>query len=128
MGRGVTRSVIGLQNNQPEANRRITIRPHIRDGSYHPHENRDADIQIRIPKETSTEAIIKNLDKADKLREAVAVCIASYQQRLASWHNRRVKLCTFKAGELVLRKVFENTSNPVDWKFQPNWEGPYIMV
>ena len=85
-------------------------------------------IRIGIPEETSTKAIIKDLDTVDELREAAAICIASYQQRLASWHNQRVKPCTFKAGELVLRRVFENTSNPKDRKFQPNWEGPYIVV
>ena len=35
---------------------------------------------------------------------------------------------TFKAEELVLRRVFENTSNLANGKFQPNWEGPYIVV
>ena len=54
--------------------------------------------------------------------------IASYQQRLANLHNRRVKQRTFLARELVLRRIFENTSNPADGKFQPNWEGPYTVV
>ena len=85
-------------------------------------------IQTGISEEASTEAIIKDLDTANELREAATICIASYQQRLASWHNRRVKPRTFKAKELVLRKVFENTSTPTNGKFQPNWEGPYIVV
>ena len=34
----------------------------------------------------------------------------------------------FKAGELVLRRVFENTTNPADGKFQANWEGLYTVV
>ena len=54
--------------------------------------------------------------------------IMSYQQILANLHNLRVKPCTFLAGELVLRRVFENTANPVDRKFQFNWEGPYTVV
>ena len=54
--------------------------------------------------------------------------MASYQRRLASFHNRRVKSRMFKAGDLVIRRVFENTANPADGKFQPNWEGPYTMV
>ena len=58
----------------------------------------------------------------------IVVRITSYQQRLASWHNRCVKPCTFKARELVLRRVFENTSNLADEKLQLNWEGPYIVV
>ena len=70
--------------------------------------------------EVSIKAIIKDLDTVNELQEAATVCIASYQPRLASWHNWRVKPRTFKAGELVLRRVFENTSNPTDGKFQPN--------
>ena len=31
-------------------------------------------------------------------------------------------------GNLVLRKVFENTTDPSAEKFQPNWEGPYIVT
>ena len=85
-------------------------------------------IRIGILEEASTKAIIKDLDTVDELREAIAIRIGSYQQRLASWHNWRVKPRTFESGELAMRKVFENTSKPADGKFQPNWEGPYIMV
>ena len=54
--------------------------------------------------------------------------IASYQQRLANLYNRRVKPSTFLLRDLVLRMVFENTVNPVEGKFQPNWEGLYMVV
>ena len=47
---------------------------------------------------------------------------------MGNLHNRRVKSRTFIAGELVLRRVFENTANPMNKKFQPNWEGPYMVV
>ena len=64
----------------------------------------------------------------DELREATAARIESYQQRLISMYNRRVKSQTFQGGDLVLRRVFENKANPADEKFQPNWEGPYTVV
>ena len=32
----------------------------------------------------------------------------------------------FRPGDLVLRKVFENITDLLVGKFQPNWEGPYI--
>ena len=64
-------------------------------------------VRTEVPKEASIEAIIKDLDMAEELWEAVTMRIASYQQRLASWHNQRVKPRTFKARELVLRRVFE---------------------
>ena len=85
-------------------------------------------IRTEVHEEASTEAIIKDLDTIDELREAATVRIASYHQRLSSWHNRQVNPCTLKAGESVLRKVFENTSSSTDGKFQPNWEGPYTVV
>ena len=40
----------------------------------------------------------------------------------------RVRQCTFQVGDLVLRRVFENTAHPVASKFQPNWEGPHTIV
>ena len=85
-------------------------------------------IRVEVPKEASTEAIIKDLDMADELREAAIVHINSYQQRLASWNNQCVKPRTFKTEVLVLRRVFKNMSNPANGKLQPNWEGSYTVV
>ena len=65
---------------------------------------------------------------ADELHEAAVVRIVSYQQRLANLYNRQVKPRTFQDGDLVLRRIFENTANLADGKFQPNWEGPYTIV
>ena len=28
----------------------------------------------------------------------------------------------------MLRKVFENTTDSIAGKFQPNWEGPYLIT
>ena len=80
-------------------------------------------IRAKIPKKANVEAIIKDIDTTNELREVAAVRITSYQQRLTNFHNQRVKPRTFLPRELVLRRVFENTANPVDGKFQPNWEG-----
>ena len=77
-------------------------------------------IRIEILEEAHAEAIAKDLDTTDELREAPVARKASYQQRLAKLHNQRVKLRTFKARELVLRRVFENTTNPADGKLQAN--------
>ena len=76
-------------------------------------------IRMKIPEQAKTEVVIKDLNKANKLREATIVRIASYQQRLASLHSICVPR-TFKAGELVLRRVFENMANPGEEKFQLN--------
>ena len=65
--------------------------------------------------------MIKDLD-------TVAIRIASYQRRLASSYNKRVKPRAFQSRDLVLRRVFENTTDPTARKFQPNWEGPYLIT
>ena len=85
-------------------------------------------IRVEIPKKANVEALVKDLDTTDELREAAAVRIASYQLRLVNLHNQRVNPGTFLPRELVLRRVFENKANPKNGKFQPNWEGLYTVV
>ena len=68
----------------------------------------------------NAEAISKDLDMTDELREASAIHIASYEQRMENLYNKHIKLRAFRVGDLVLRKVFENTVDPVAGKFQPN--------
>ena len=81
-----------------------------------------------MPKQENAELVIKDLDMVDELRESAAVRIMSYQRHLANSYNKRVKPRMFQLGDLVLRKVFENTADPEDRKFQPNWEGPYLVT
>ena len=69
-------------------------------------------LRIGIPEEANAEAVTKDLDMTDKLHKAAVVYIMSYQQRSTNLYNRRVKLCIFQNGDLVLRRVFENTTNP----------------
>ena len=85
-------------------------------------------LRTDIPKKLNTESMIKDLDMTDELREAAAMRIASYHIRLANLYNRRVKPQMFQPRDLVLRKVFENTVDPLAGKFQQNWEGPYIIM
>ena len=85
-------------------------------------------IRTEVLKEANIESISKDLDTIGELREAAVVRITSYPQRLENLHNRHVKSCTFKSGELVLRRIFENTANLANGKFQANWEGPYTVV
>ena len=54
--------------------------------------------------------------------------IASYHRRLANLYKRLVKPRMFQLGDLVLRKVFENTADSSTEKFQLNWEGSYIVT
>ena len=74
-------------------------------------------VRMEIPEKSNAQAITKDLDMTDKLHEAAAVRIASYQQRLTNLHNQHVKKRAFRAGDLVLRRVFENTVDLVADKF-----------
>ena len=85
-------------------------------------------LRMDMPEQSNTELIIKELDTTDELRETKTVRIASYHRWLANLYNRRVKPRVYRPGNLVLRKVFENTADPVTGKFQANWEGPYIVT
>ena len=85
-------------------------------------------IRTASPKSENAGSVVRELDTSDELREAAAIRIASYQCRLANSYNKRVKPRVFQPGDLVLRKVFENTADPTTGKFQPNWEGPYVVT
>ena len=70
-----------------------------------------------IPRKANTEAITKDLDMVDELQEAAVICVASYQQRMTNLYNIRVRSRMFRAGDLVLRRVFENTTDSTAGKF-----------
>ena len=76
----------------------------------------------------NTESVVRELDASDELREAASIRITSYHRRLEKSYNKRVNPRVFQSDDLVLRKVFENTADPTVGKFQPNWEGPYVVA
>ena len=53
--------------------------------------------------------------------------MAEYQQKMAEYYNKRVKLKRLKIGDLVLRKVTPATKGPTQGKLGPTWEGPIIL-
>ena len=85
-------------------------------------------LRSEILEKANVEVVTKDLDMTDELHENEAVRITSYQQRLINLYNRHVKSCAFRVGDLVLRKVFENTTGLVARKFQLNWKGSYVIV
>ena len=85
-------------------------------------------LRTEIPEEANVEALARNLDIIEELREAAVVLMSSYQQRTTNLYNRQVRQCAYQAEDLVLRKVYENTIDLTTYKFQPNWESPYTIV
>ena len=53
--------------------------------------------------------------------------MAVYQSKIARHFNRKVRVRKFKEGDLVLRKVTQNTRKRSDGVVAPNWEGPYLV-
>nr|CAN69893.1 hypothetical protein VITISV_005621 [Vitis vinifera] len=62
----------------------------------------------------------QNLDWADEVRETASIWMVDYQQRASAHYNHKVRPRSFKNGTLVLRKVFENTTEIGVGKFQAN--------
>ena len=42
-------------------------------------------------------------------------------------YNKRAHPQLFHLGNMVLRRVFENTTEIRVGKVQPNWDGPYVV-
>ena len=85
-------------------------------------------IRTATPESENEGSVIRELDTSDELWEAAAIRVTSYQRRLANFYNKRVRHRVFQPGDLVLRRVFENTVDPTAGKFQPNWDGPYVVT
>ena len=127
MGGGTTRGVLGIHDHDLKADRCLPLRTHLGMEAVITTEIGLLTGRTVMPDLANEESIIKELDTSDELREAAVIRMASYQCRLANSYNKRVKPRMFQPGDLVLRKVFENTADPTAGKFQPNWEGPYVV-
>ncbi|XP_038973062.1 uncharacterized protein LOC103706605 [Phoenix dactylifera] len=76
---------------------------------------------------SSSSQLRNNLDLIEETRKATRVRMAKYQQRTAQYYNARVKVKSFKVGDLVLRRA--EASQPTEQgKMAPNWEGPYQIA
>ena len=69
-----------------------------------------------------------NLDYLDEVRDKTSSRMAKYQQKMAEYYNKRVKLRQLDIGDLVLCKVTMARKDPTQGKLGPTWEGPYRVV
>ncbi|XP_020421392.1 uncharacterized protein LOC109949701 [Prunus persica] len=77
--------------------------------------------------EQNSEQMRLNLDLLEGERKKAIVRVASYQQRLKSYYDKRAKIRQFQPSDLVLRKAFITAQRQGFKKMKPNWEGPYII-
>ena len=84
--------------------------------------------QAVFSEEGNDEKLRLNLDCLDEVRDKASSRMTKYQQKMAKYYNKRVKLRQLDIGDLVLRKVSVATKNPNQGKLGPTWEGPYRVV
>ena len=65
--------------------------------------------RISHTRQQNEELMKSELDLLEEKRELAKLRIASYQQRAARYYNSKVKVKQFQLGDLVLRKVLQNT-------------------
>lgn len=68
-----------------------------------------------------------NLELREEEQEKALVWIATYQQQLTSYYNKKTKNRQFQPRDLVLRKTFVTTPTQGPKKMKPNWEGLYMI-
>ena len=69
-----------------------------------------------------------NLDCLDDVRDKASNRMTKYQQKMAEYYNKRVKLRQLDIGDFVLRKVTTATKDLTQGKLGPTWEGPYRVI
>ncbi|XP_048611602.1 uncharacterized protein LOC125585924 [Brassica napus] len=80
----------------------------------------------RMPQnvELNRDILLDALDDIKEKRDQALLRIQNYQHQIESYYNKKVKSRPLEMGNLVLRKVFENTKEWKAGKLGANWEGP----
>ncbi|XP_070013375.1 uncharacterized protein LOC142176165 [Nicotiana tabacum] len=73
--------------------------------------------------EANSEAMLLNLELLDERRDLAYIRTAAQKHRIERYCNPRANLHYFEVGDLVLRKVTQNTQEHNAGKLGPTWEG-----
>ena len=68
------------------------------------------------------------MDLIDEVREEAMKRMAKHKEAMARYYNKKVKVRKFNIGDLVLRKVSQETKDLSQGKLGPAWEGPYEVI
>lgn len=84
----------------------------------------------RMPQhvELNRDMLLDALDAIEEKCDQALLRIQNYQHQIESYYNKKVKSRPLELGDLVLRKVFENTKEWAVGKLGTNWEGPYQIT
>ena len=75
--------------------------------------------RVAFSEEENEDKLRLNLDCLDEVRDKTSSRMAKYQQKMAEYYNKRVKLRQLDIGDLVLRKVTIATKDPIQGKLGP---------
>ena len=67
-------------------------------------------------------------DLLEEYRDAAAIRLAEYQQKLARRYNQDVRVREFNAKDLVLRRAVRSIRDTNAGKLAQTWEGPYRIT
>ena len=73
-------------------------------------------------KQVNDMALLENLDFLEEKWDQASIRLATQKNLVAKYYNSRVRPRSFFPGDLVLRKVFQNTQEPDIEAFGPNWD------
>ena len=65
-----------------------------------------------VHEEDNDDQLRVNLDCLDEVRDEASNRMSKYQQKMAEYYNKRVKLTRLSIGDLVLHKVTPATKDP----------------
>src|SRR3954464_13269734 len=82
-------------------------------------------ITSSMTEEEKDKQCLAQLEQLSEKRLKAQQQIELYQARVARAYNKGIKLRTFEMGTLSLQ--YENQWKPPRGKFQPKWEGPFIV-
>ncbi|XP_070035574.1 uncharacterized protein [Nicotiana tomentosiformis] len=68
---------------------------------------------FREDEEFNNEAMLINLELLEERRDLARVRMEAQKQRMERYYNRRANFCYFKVGDLVLKKVTQNTGSSI---------------
>nr|XP_016438029.1 PREDICTED: uncharacterized protein LOC107764018 [Nicotiana tabacum] len=80
---------------------------------------------FQASEEPNNEAMLVNLELLDECRNLAHIRMAAQKKKMERYYNRRANLRYLKVGDLVLRKVTQNTRELNAGKLGQTWEGPY---
>ena len=78
--------------------------------------------------ENNNDQLRVNLDCLDEVREKASNKMTRYQQKMAKYYNKGVRLRRLDIGDLIPCKVTPATRDSTQGRLGSTWEGPYRIV